>query len=147
MSELEGKIKEAGTREGAAILVAEDHAESRELLRVLLETSGYRVILAEDGLEAVELAKRERPDLILTDLHMPGLNGVEAIRRIREISALHDVPILAMSGDGLVGMELFLNIDRIGGGFIDYIAKPLNLDSLLEQVNELLIHETAPVAT
>ena len=147
MSELEGKIKEAGTREGAAILVAEDHAESRELLRVLLETSGYRVILAEDGLEAVELAERERPDLILTDLHMPGLNGVEAIRRIRENPALHDIPILAMSGDGLVGMELFLNIDRIGGGFIDYIAKPFNLDSILEQINELLIHETAHMST
>ena len=133
-------------RERAAILVAEDHAESRELLRVLLEGSGYRVLQAEDGLTAVKLAQREHPDLILTDLHMPGLNGVEAIRRIRAIPELHDVPILAMSGDGLVGMELFLNIDQIGGGFIDYIAKPFNLDSILEQINELLIHQTAPVA-
>ena len=148
MPKQERMIKEddRAVREGAAILIAEDHAESRELLRVLLEGSGYRVLQAEDGLEAVELAKREHPDLILTDLHMPGLNGVEAILRIREIPALHDVPILAMSGDGLVGMELFLNIDRIGGGFIDYIAKPFNLDSILEQINELLVHETAPVA-
>ncbi len=147
MPKQERMIKEdRDAREGAAILIAEDHAESRELLRVLLESSGYRVLQAEDGLQAVRLAEREHPDLILTDLHMPGLNGVEAIRRIREIPALHDVPILAMSGDGLVGMELFLNIDQIGGGFIDYIAKPFNLESILEQINELLIHQTAPVA-
>ena len=125
--------------EGAAVLVAEDHAESRTLIRYVLEGAGYRVIEAADGPEAVELAEREHPDLILTDLHMPTLSGVEAIRRIRAVPALRDVPILAMSGDGMVGMELFLNIDQMGGGFIDYIAKPLNLDTLVEQINELLI--------
>ena len=128
----------------AAILVAEDHAESRALLRHVLEEAGYRVIEAEDGLKAVALAESEHPDLILTDLHMPGLSGVEAIHRIRAIHALRDVPILAMSGDGMVGMQLFLNIDRMGGGFIDYIAKPLNLDSVVEQIDELLVHAPAP---
>ena len=133
--------------EGAAILVAEDHAESRALIRYVLEGAGYRVIEAADGPEAVILAESERPDLILTDLHMPTLSGVEAIRRIREIPTLRDVPVLAMSGDGRVGMELFLNIDQMGGGFIDYIAKPLNLETLIEQINDLLVHETAHAAT
>lgn len=140
----ERNIKET---EGAAILVAEDHAESRALIRYVLEGSGYRVIEAADGPEAVALAESERPDLILTDLHMPTLSGVEAIRRIRALPALRDVPIIAMSGDGMVGMELFLNIDQMGGGFIDYIAKPLNLETLVEQINELLVPAAAPAAT
>ena len=129
----------AGT--GSTILVAEDHAETRSLLRFVLEREGYRVVEAETGTAAVALAEGEVPDLILTDLHMPGLNGVEVVRRIRSIARLSNVPILAMSGDGRQGMELFLNIDQLGGGFIDYIAKPLNLDSVLEQINELLVHE------
>ena len=113
----------------------------------MLEGAGYRVIEAADGPEAVILAESERPDLILTDLHMPTLSGVEAIRRIRSVTELRDIPILAMSGDGMVGMELFLNIDQMGGGFIDYIAKPLNLETLIEQINDLLVHETAHAAT
>ena len=131
--------EKAGT--GSTILVAEHHEETRSLLRFVLEGAGYRVVEAGTGTAAVALAEGESPDLILTDLHMPGLNGVEVVRRIRSVPRLREVPVLAMSGDGMIGMELFLNIDQLGGGFIDYIAKPLNLDSVLEQINELLVHE------
>ena len=123
---------------GATVLVAEDDKDTRQLLRFVLERSGYRVVEAATGDEAVSLAESERPGLILTDLHMPQVDGVEAIRRIRSVIELRDVPILAMSADGLVGMELFLNIDQFGGGFIDYIAKPFNVDTVVEQVNQLL---------
>ena len=133
--------------DGPTILVAEDHDETRNLLRFVLEGAGYRVVEAETGTDAVALAKSESPELILTDLHMPGLDGVEAIRRIRAIPELSEVPILAMSGDGRVGMELFLNIDDFGGGFIDYIAKPFNPETVLDQINELLVHESISITT
>jgi two-component system KDP operon response regulator KdpE len=121
--------------ENLTILVAEDHDNSREFLRVFLEGEGFNVIEAENGAEAVNLARQECPDLILTDLHMPELDGVAAINQIR---SLCDVPILAMSGDGQRGMELFLNIDESATGYIHYLTKPLNLNELLEQINMLL---------
>jgi CheY-like chemotaxis protein len=75
------------------------------------------------------------PDLVLTDLHMPELDGIAAINQIR---SLCDVPILAMSGDGQRGMELFLNIDESATGYVHYLTKPLNLNELMEQINMLL---------
>lgn len=122
----------------ATLLVAEDHEDTRSLLRFILQRAGYRVVEAVTGSEAVSLAERERPDLILTDLRMPQLSGVEAIRRIRSVTDLRDIPILAMSGDGRVGMELFLNIGQFGGGFIDYVAKPFNVETVLEQIDLIL---------
>lgn len=121
--------------ENLTILVAEDHDDSREFLRVFLEGEGFNVIEAENGAEAVRLARRQCPDLLLMDLHMPELDGVAAVNQIR---SLCDVPILAMSGDGQRGMELFLNIDESANGYVHYLTKPLNLNELLEQINLLL---------
>ncbi len=121
--------------ENLTILIAEDHDDSREFLRVFLEGEGFNVIEAENGAEAISLARQQCPDLILTDLHMPELDGVAAINQIR---SLCDVPILAMSGDGHRGMELFLNIDESAAGYVHYLTKPLNLNELMEQINMLL---------
>ena len=124
--------------ETKTILVAEDDQDTRSMLRFSLEKNGYKVVEATNGNEAVNLAQAEKPDLILTDLRMPEVDGVDAIRQIRAVERLREVPILAMSADGRSGMELFLNIEQLGSGFIDYITKPFNLDSVLEQVNELM---------
>ncbi len=121
--------------ESSTILVAEDHDDSREFLRLFLEGEGFNVIEAENGAEAVKLARQECPDLVLMDLHMPELDGVAALNQIR---SLCDVPILAMSGDGQRGMELFLSIDESAAGYIHYLTKPLNLNELMEQINMLL---------
>ncbi len=121
--------------EHLTILVAEDHDDSRELLRVFLEGEGFNVVEAKNGAEAVSLARQQCPDLILTDLHMPELDGVAAINEIRNLC---DVPILAMSGDGQRGMELFLNINETLAGYVHYLTKPLNLNELMEQINMLL---------
>ncbi len=117
------------------IVLAVDHDDSRELLRIFLEGEGFNVVEAKNGAEAVSLARQQCPDLILTDLHMPELDGVAAINQIR---SLCDVPILAMSGDGRRGMELFLNIDESANGYVHYLTKPLNLNELMEQINMLL---------
>ncbi len=121
--------------ENLTILVAEDHHDSRELLRLFLEGEGFNVVEAENGVEAVSLARQQCPDLVLMDLHMPELDGVAAVNQIRNLC---DVPILAMSGDGKRGMELFLNIDELANGYVHYLTKPLNLNELLEQIKMLL---------
>jgi CheY-like chemotaxis protein len=120
------------------ILVAEDHNDTRDLLRVFLELEGYEVIEAKNGAEAVVLTERENPDLILTDLQMPELDGVAAVKQIRCVEQLRDVPILAMSGEGARGMEFFLNMDEFNTGYIDYLTKPLNLEEMINQINLLL---------
>ncbi len=121
--------------ENFTILVAEDHDESRELLRVFLEGKGFRVVEARNGAEAISLARQQCPDLFLTDLHMPELDGIAAVNQIRSIC---DVPILAMSGDGQHGMELFLSMDELATGYVHYLTKPLNLNEMMEYINTVL---------
>ena len=79
------------------IIVVDDCADIREMLRFMLERRGYLVLEAENGQAAVELAKQECPDLILMDLHMPVLDGLSATRLLRELDELCDVPIIAVS--------------------------------------------------
>lgn len=120
------------------ILIAEDNNDSREMLRVFLEYKGYRVIEARDGREAVRLAFGCKPDLILIDLNMPELDGLRAVEQIRRQSELSEIPILANSSDGRRGIDLFLNVKKLGRGYIEYIAKPLNLDSLAYLIESAL---------
>ncbi|MDQ1558727.1 MAG: two-component system, cell cycle response regulator DivK, partial [Pyrinomonadaceae bacterium] len=79
------------------VLVVEDFADNRFMMRKLLEMSGYQVVEAVDGREAVELAESTRPDLILMDLSLPRLDGLDATRRIRELDGLARIPIVAVS--------------------------------------------------
>ena len=79
------------------ILVAEGQHDTRLMMKWALEQHGYRILLAESGDEAIEIAERELPDLILMDLHLPGLDGLEATRRIRQNKGLSEVPIVCTS--------------------------------------------------
>lgn len=120
------------------ILVAEDNEDSRLMLRAFLETLDYEVIEAKNGEEAVRLAQQEEPDLILMDLNMPELDGITAATVIRHLAGMSDVPILATSADGGRGIDLFLNIKKMGNGYVGYITKPINLDDLAEQIKMAL---------
>jgi CheY-like chemotaxis protein len=121
-----------------SILVADDNKDIREMMRVLLDSEGYTVLEAEDGRQAVEIAKSERPGLILMDLHMPVLNGIDAIREIRRHPDLQDIPILANSGDGIYGMNLLLVIEQFGEGYIEYLPKPFNFETIVEKISFVL---------
>jgi two-component system, cell cycle response regulator DivK len=110
------------------VLVAEDHADSRNALRVLLEAVGYRVAEASNGAEALERARTERPDVVLLDLMMPVLDGLSAARGMRAIPELSRVPIVALTAlDGARG-------DALAAGCDDLMAKPLDLRRLLERL-------------
>jgi CheY-like chemotaxis protein len=108
------------------ILVVEDHDDTREMLHILLETWGCRVVEACNGLEAVEAASRERPELILMDSRLPLLDGLEATRRIRENGLRDQVKILALNGSG----SPRYHADALAAGCDDSLEKPFDLDRL-----------------
>ncbi len=108
------------------ILVVEDHDDTREMLRELLEMWGCRVVEACDGLEAVDAASRERPALILMDGSLPFLDGLGATRRIRENKVLGEVKIVALNGWGSPSY----NAAALAAGCDDSLVKPIDFERL-----------------
>ena len=114
------------------ILVAEDHLDSRDALRTLLEAFGYHVLEAVNGREAVELAIEQHPDLILMDIMMPEIDGFEATRQLRRHSETAGTPIIAvnaMEGAQQLAMQAGAN---------DYVRKPVDIRRLVAKVHDLL---------
>jgi len=116
------------------ILIIEDQEDNRAIMRDLLSTAGYALIEAVDGEEGVRLARSERPDLILMDIQLPVLDGYEATRRIRAISDLKSVPIIAVTSYALSGDEAKTR----EAGCDSYVAKPFSPRELLAKVRALL---------
>lgn len=116
------------------VLVVEDFEDNRFMMRRLLETSGYHVIEAVNGQEAVEAATRERPDLILMDLSLPMLDGLSATRRIREQDGLGRVPIVAVSAHDTTDFHA----DALAAGCNEYVTKPIDFDQLESLLKRLL---------
>ena len=108
------------------VLIVEDHEDTREMLRTILEMKGCQVFEAGDGLEAVELAGRERPDLILMDGSLPLLDGLQATRRIREDVLLREVFIVALNGWGTPSF----NIAAMEAGCDECLVKPIDFELL-----------------
>src|SRR5918997_6145414 len=104
------------------VLVVEDFEDNRFMMRRLLEMSGYRVVEAVNGEQAVEVARRERPGLILMDLSLPLLDGLAATRRIRQHEDLRDVPIVAVSAHDTADFHA----DALAAGCNDYVTKPID---------------------
>jgi len=117
------------------VLLVEDVEDSRYFMRLELEHHGYRVIEAEVGKKAVELALRERPNIILMDLTLPGIDGLEATRRIRSDDHLHKVPIIAVTGH----QETDFRLGAKESGFDAYVTKPIDIDSLIELIGGLML--------
>src|SRR5947209_15757739 len=116
------------------ILVVEDFEDNRFMMRRLLEMSGYRVIEAINGEEAIDLACREKPGLILMDLSLPQLDGLAATRRIRQHPELSNVPIVAVSAHDTADFHA----DALSAGCNDYVTKPIDYDQLEALVARLL---------
>src|SRR6266851_2211932 len=93
-------VQDSGKNRTHTILLVEDFDDTRLMMKMWLSRRGYRVIEAETGEEGIIAAQRELPDLILMDMMMPGLNGLDATRRIREYQALRRTPIVAVSAYG-----------------------------------------------
>lgn len=110
--------------------MVEDHEDNRQIMRDLLTDAGFEVIEALTGLDGVKMAEAERPDLILMDIQLPGLNGYEATRRIKAIPALKSIPVIAVTSYALSGDD----VKAIEAGCDDYVAKPVSPRRLLQKI-------------
>lgn len=128
-------IKTGALATPATILVAEDSADTRAVLRRMLAYRGYRVVEAADGREAVEVAASECPDLVLMDLNMPVMDGLAATERIRELKdRCGDVPVVAVTAFDTYGIREA----ALEAGCNAYLLKPLDLDELESVIVGLL---------
>lgn len=118
----------------STILYIEDDTANRTLVKRVLEAEGYRVLEAENGLQGIEVAQRERPTLILVDINMPEMDGYEVAARLNGLDELRPVPIIALTANVMMG-------DRektLAAGCSGYIQKPIDVDRLPGQVAAFL---------
>ncbi len=119
--------------EAKKILVAEDDEDTRQLMCRTLERQGFEVVTAEDGLQAYEFALIQRPDLIITDVSMPGADGTHFVRRVRDTADIAATPIIVTTGFGTGSATFTLTV-----GADAYEPKPVDPESLLATVRRLL---------
>jgi two-component system cell cycle response regulator DivK len=116
------------------ILVVEDNPKNLKLMRDVLTYAGYEVIEATSGEDGVRMAGETSPDLVLMDLQLPGIDGAEALRRIRASEVNPDVPVVAVTA-------FAMNEDReraYEAGFVGYVEKPISVRGLPQQVRDFL---------
>jgi len=130
-------VKRQRTQDKPTILVAEDNADSREMMHVLLESKGYVVFEAADGLRAVDVALEEHPDLILIDLQLPKMDGLMVTRNLRAHDEFKHVPIVLLTGFDPSRYRQA----AIEAGCNDYLLKPIDFERL-----DLLLHMSLPPA-
>jgi CheY-like chemotaxis protein len=119
---------------GYTILVVEDTIDSRELMKLVLEAEGYRVLEAANGVVAVDLAQREQPDAILMDMSLPLMDGCQATRRIRQLPALSTTPIIAFTAYN----QWDWRGKAILAGCSDFLTKPIQTKLLFEMLSRYL---------
>jgi len=119
---------------GQRILLVEDNEDNRTIYSTVLRYLGYEVIEAEDGLQAVALARSEHPELILMDISIPGIDGWEATRVLRQDAATRDLPIVALTAHALADDR-----ERASkAGFTSYLAKPIEPNAVVAEVRRLI---------
>ena len=116
---------------GSLILAVDDTPSDLELLAKILEREGYSLALAKDGSQALDIAAKEKPDSILLDIFMPGMDGIEICRRLKADPAVQDIPVIFVtsqsgSDEVLAGFE---------AGAVDYVTKPFRIPELLARVH------------
>jgi two-component system alkaline phosphatase synthesis response regulator PhoP len=119
------------------ILVVDDSDDTRDMMAKLLEMEAFTVVTAEDGYAGLRIAAAEHPDLIITDINMPNLNGIEMIKQLREQPEFASVPIMAITayGNGVATEALDAGADRAA-------TKPVRFNSLAVEIRELLFRSS-----
>jgi two-component system cell cycle response regulator DivK len=112
------------------ILVVEDNEQNQKLARDVLQVKGYRVLVAETAELGIPMALKEKPDLVLMDIHLPGMNGMAALAKLRADAATRAIPVLAFTAS-------VMPQDRreiMSAGFDGFLSKPINLKEFLETI-------------
>ncbi len=116
------------------VLVIEDNPDNLRLISYALKRYGYDIIHAESGEEGIEMAKKEKPFFIIMDINLPGIDGLEATKRIREIEELKDIPIIAITSFAMAGDR-----ERIlQAGCNGYFEKPIDSLTIIESIHKIL---------
>ena len=116
------------------ILIIEDNEKNRKLARDILQVKGYRTVEAETAETGLEQAAQQAPDLVLLDIHLPGMNGIEALKKLREAEATRRIPVLAFTAS-------VMPQDRreiMEAGFDGFLSKPINLKEFIATVAKAL---------
>jgi two-component system, cell cycle response regulator DivK len=117
---------------GERVLIVEDNEKNMKLVRDVLQASGYSTFEATTGEQAVELALVHEPALVLMDVQLPGIDGVETLEKLRQDERTSSIPVLALTAQAMSGdRERFLE-----AGFDGYLAKPVDVGALIEAVRE-----------
>jgi two-component system cell cycle response regulator DivK len=116
------------------VLLVEDHPLNRELAEAILTRAGYEVLVAQDGESGLAAARNEKPDLILMDIELPGLDGLEATRRLKADPTLRLIPVLALTAYAMRGDEQRAQAAGCDG----YLTKPIDRVTLLEAVERCI---------
>jgi two-component system cell cycle response regulator DivK len=119
---------------GAVVLIVEDNPRNLKLVRDVLGHAGYSTLCACDGEAGVELARSHRPDLVLMDINLPGMTGVEALARLRADAATAAIPVAALTAYAMTDDRSRL----LAAGFDGYLEKPVDVRALPGQVEALL---------
>jgi two-component system, cell cycle response regulator DivK len=123
------------TEEAVTVLLVEDTEDNRFMMRRLLEMTGYRVVEAMNGEEAVRLAETELPGVILMDLSLPVIDGLAATRLIRKLPKCNQTPIIAVSAHDSSDFQS----DALQAGCNSYITKPIDFNELEELIAKMLV--------
>jgi two-component system cell cycle response regulator DivK len=118
----------------ARILIVEDNAANLELVRYLLVSAGYEVLLAHNGAQGLELAQREQPDLIVSDLHMPVMDGYALIEALRRTPPCDTIPVVALTAFSMPGDRESI----MQAGFSGYMSKPIEPELFVGQIAAFL---------
>ncbi len=119
---------------GELILIIEDNEKNRKLSRDVLEVSGYRTLETDTGEEGVRLAREHEPALVLLDIHLPGIDGIETFQRLRADPATAAIPVIAVTASAMPDDRARIK----AVGFDRYLSKPINIKLFLETVGEVL---------
>lgn len=122
------------------VLIAEDNGMNMELVKDILILNGYETVGASTGAEAIRLVATEKPDIVLMDLHMPGMDGMTAMRILKSDEAYREIPVLALTAAaGRAETE-----DVLARGFDGCVVKPINKELLLNEIRSFTAKKSAP---
>jgi len=119
---------------GELILIVEDNEKNRKLVRDVLQFKGYQTVESETAEEGLRLARESQPALILMDIQLPGMNGIEALQALRADPATRGIPVIAVTASAMTHDRQKI----MASGFDGYQAKPINVKGFLEAVREML---------
>lgn len=134
MADYNAPLASSASSPNRRVLVVEDNEMNSKLFRDLLQAHGYETLMTKDGLDALRLARQHRPALILMDIQLPEVSGMEVIRWLKQDAELRDIPVIAVTAFAMRGDEEKMR----AGGCAGYLPKPISVERLMGAVRQFI---------